>query len=137
MAEPRSARARRRRDDGAVIVEFAAAVPFMMLAMALVWQVLLLCITSMYASPGAAEAARQASVTPDDMERIGEEARKRVRPPWDGEDVMTVSVVERDGGRFARVTLAMPIFLPGVTGPWDITGEALVVPEVEPRGTAP
>lgn len=142
MAEPPGGRVRggareRRRDDGGVIVEFAAAVPFVMLALALVWQVLLLGITSMYASHGAAEAARQASVTPDDMERVDEEARKRVRPPWDGGDVMSVTVVEREGARFARVTLAMPVFLPGVAGPWDITGEARVVTEVEPRGSTP
>ncbi|WP_236568137.1 MULTISPECIES: pilus assembly protein [unclassified Nocardiopsis] len=126
-----------RGDRGGVIVEFAAAVPFLMLALALVWQVLLLGITAMYASHGAAEAARQAAVTPDDMARVDEEARKRVRSPWDGADVMTVEVVERDGSRFARVTLAMPIFLPGASGPWDVTGEAKVVPEVEPRGVTP
>ena len=85
-----------RDDRGAVLVEFAAMVPFMMLALALVWQVLLIGLTSMYASHGAAEAARQASVTPDDMARIDEEARKRVRPPWDAEDVLTTEVVERD-----------------------------------------
>lgn len=125
----------RRGDRGGVIVEFAAVVPFLLLALALVWQVLLLGITAMYASHGAAEAARQAAVTPDDMERVEEEARKRVRAPWDGADVMTVEVVERDGSRFARVTLAMPIFLPGASGPWDVTGEARVVTEVEPRGS--
>ena len=131
MAERR----RRLRDDrGAVFVEFAAMVPFMMLAMALVWQVLLIGLTSMYASHGAAEAARQASVTPDDMARIDEEARKRVRAPWDGEDVLTTEIVERDGTRFARVSLAMPVFLPGTTGPWEITGEAKIVTEVPPRG---
>ncbi|WP_312889482.1 pilus assembly protein [Nocardiopsis aegyptia] len=118
-------------------MEFAAAVPFVMLALALVWQVLLLGLTSMYASHGAAEAARQAAVTPDDPARIDEEARKRVRPPWDGDDVMTVAVVERDGRRYAQVSLAMPIFLPGASGPWDITGEAGVVAEVAPRGGPP
>ncbi|USY21854.1 pilus assembly protein [Nocardiopsis exhalans] len=115
-------------------MEFAAMVPFMMLALALVWQVLLIGITSMYASHGAAEAARQASVTPDDMERIDEEARKRVREPWDAEDVLTTEILERDGTRFARVSLAMPVFLPGTTGPWQISGEAKVVTEVPPRG---
>ncbi|KOX24333.1 pilus assembly protein TadE [Nocardiopsis sp. NRRL B-16309] len=108
-----------------------------MLALALVWQVLLLGLTSMYASHGAAEAARQAAVTPDDPARIDEEARKRVRPPWDGDDVMTVAVVERDGRRYAQVTLAMPLLLPGASGPWDITGEARVVSEVAPRGGTP
>lgn len=122
-------------DRGGVIVEFAAVVPFLMLALALVWQVLLLGITSMYASHGAAEAARQAAVTPDDMARIDEEARKRVRAPWDGEDVMTVEIVERDGVRHARVTLAMPIFLPGASGPWDISAESRIVTEVAPRGS--
>ncbi|HJE57429.1 MAG TPA: pilus assembly protein [Nocardiopsis listeri] len=114
-------------------MEFAAMVPFMMLALALVWQVLLIGLTSMYASHGAAEAARQAAVTPDDMERIDEEARKRVLSPWDTPDVLTTSVVERDGARYARVTVVMPVFLPGTTGPWDITGEARVVTEVTPR----
>ncbi|WP_017599688.1 hypothetical protein [Nocardiopsis lucentensis] len=118
-------------------MEFAAAVPFLMLALALVWQVLLLGLTSMYASHGAAEAARQAAVTPDDIERIDEETRKRIRPPWDGEDVLSASVVERDGARYAQVTMAMPVFLPGVGGPWDITAESRVVTEVEPRVVTP
>lgn len=133
----RGRRSSRRDDRGGVIVEFAASVPFLMLALALVWQVLLLGITAMYASHGAAEAARQAAVTPDDIERVDEEARKRIRAPWDGEDVMTVGIVEHDGERFAQVVLAMPIFLPGASGPWDITGEAQVVTEVEPRGVTP
>ncbi len=138
MAEDHRGSVRRRttRDDrGAIFVEFAAMVPFMMLALALVWQVLLVGVTSMYASHGAAEAARQASVTPDDMARIDEEARKRVGAPWDGKDVLTTEIVERDGDRFARVSLDMPVFLPGVTAPWPITGEAKVVTEVRPRGT--
>nr|WP_116244323.1 pilus assembly protein [Nocardiopsis sp. FIRDI 009] len=126
-----------RDDRGGVIVEFAAAVPFLMLALALVWQVLLLGITSMYASHGAAEAARQAAVTPDDLERVDEETRKRIRPPWDGEDVLTVAIVERDGVRYAQVTMAMPVFLPGVGGPWDITAESRIVTEVEPREVTP
>ncbi|WP_307851253.1 pilus assembly protein [Nocardiopsis sp. MG754419] len=115
-------------------MEFAAMVPFMMLALALVWQVLLIGLTSMYASHGAAEAARQAAVTPDDMERIDEEARKRVSAPWDAPDVLTTTVVDRDGVRYAQVTVAMPVFFPGTNGPWDITGEAQVVTEVTPRG---
>lgn len=107
-------------------------VPFLMLALALVWQVVLIGLTSMYTSHAAAEAARQAAITPDDQSRVDEEARKRVRSPWDGEDVLTVTVVDRDGTRFARATMAVPVFLPGLSGPWDITGEAVVVPEVEP-----
>lgn len=128
------AEAQGKHDQGGVIVEFAASVPFLMLALALVWQVLLLGVTSMYASHGAAEAARQAAVTPDDMARVDEEARKRVLEPWNAEDTMTVDVVERDGARYAQVTLAMPIFLPGASGPWDVTGESRVMTEVEPRG---
>lgn len=135
-APRRSSRLRRLRGDrGAVIVEFAAVVPFLMLSLALVWQVLLLGITSMYASHAASEAARQAAVTPDDAARIDEEARKRVRSPWDGEDVMAVEVVERGGAHYARVTMDMPVFLPGMSTPWGVTGEARVVPEVEPRGS--
>lgn len=121
-----------RSDHGGVIVEFAAVIPFLMLALALVWQVVLIGITSMYASHASSEAARQAAVTPDDTALIDEEARKRVRPPWDGEDMMSVDIVERDGGRFAQVSLSMPIFLPGAAGPWDVTGESAVVPEVDP-----
>ncbi len=107
-------------------------VPFLMLALALVWQVVLIGLTSMYTSHAAAEAARQAAITPDEPSRIDEEARKRIRAPWDGEDVLTITVVERDGTGFAQATMAVPVFLPGVSGPWDITGEAVVVPEVDP-----
>ncbi|WP_026126909.1 TadE/TadG family type IV pilus assembly protein [Nocardiopsis xinjiangensis] len=123
-----------RSDHGGVIVEFAAVIPFLMLALALVWQVVLIGITSMYASHASSEAARQAAVTPDDTALVEEEARKRVRPPWDGEDMMDVDIVERDGDRFAQVSLSMPIFLPGAAGPWDVTGESAVVPEVDPLG---
>src|SRR5699024_12185944 len=81
---PRSRAGRGHREDrGGIIVEFAAVLPFLMLALALVWQVVLIGLTSMYTSHAAAEAARQAAITPDEPSRIDEEARNRIRAPWD------------------------------------------------------
>ncbi|RCV57953.1 AAA family ATPase [Marinitenerispora sediminis] len=118
-----------RSDSGSLIVEFAAVLPFLGLALLIAWQVLLVGLTGMYAGHAANEGARQAAITPDDPAAIREEAVKRVRAPWDGEDTLDVAVVQREGRSFVRVTIATPAVIPGVDSPWDISSEALIIPE--------
>ncbi|WP_017536881.1 AAA family ATPase [Nocardiopsis halophila] len=116
-------------DKGAQFVEFAAVVPFLLLAALLVWQVVLYGMTSLYAGHAANEAARQAAVTPNDLGRITGEAAKRVRAPWDDSSTFHIDIDHRTEGSFARATLAMPVVLPSASSPWDVTGEAMIVYE--------
>lgn len=126
---PASGSARDHGDRGGGLVEFAVVVPFLLLALLLVWQVVLLGISAMYASHAAAEGARQAAVTPRDMDRIDEEARKRIRPPWNEEDTFSVRVDRREDGSYVQAVVMMPVVLPGTPSAWEIVGEAKVVPE--------
>lgn len=118
-----------RGDAGASIVEFAALIPFLGLALLLAGQILLVGLTGMYASHAANEGARQASLTPNDPERIVEEAAKRVRSPWDEEGTFTLEQTVEQGQEYVRVTIAVPALLPGVDSPWDISSKSLVLRE--------
>lgn len=125
----RSRRARGRDDTGASIVEFASLVPLLGLALLLTWQIVLIGLTGMYASHAANEGARQAAITPDDPELIREEAVRRVRPPWDDEDTFRLERITVDGREYVEVTIAMPMVLPGLGSPWDISSRAMIFPE--------
>ncbi|GLU47768.1 AAA family ATPase [Nocardiopsis ansamitocini] len=128
IAQSRRSRSTRG-DSGASIVEFAALVPFLGLALLLTWQIVLIGLTGMYASHAASEGARQASITPSDEERIREEAAKRVRAPWDEEETFTLENLVEDGRRYIRVTIAMPAVLPGMDSPWNISSQSQVLRE--------
>ncbi|TDQ49256.1 AAA family ATPase [Actinorugispora endophytica] len=128
MAQTRRSRGNRG-DSGASIVEFAALLPFLGLALLLTWQIVLVGLTGMYASHAANEGARQASLTPNDPELILEEATRRVRAPWDEEDAFTLEQVVEQGQEYVQVTIAMPAVLPGVESPWDISSRSLVLRE--------
>lgn len=110
-------------------------VPFLMLALALVWQVVLIGLTSMFASHAAAEGARQSAVTPNDPISVNREALRRVPSPWDDPDNLHILTEERNGTWYTQVVMYVPVLLPGISSSWSITGEAMVVPEVEPRGS--
>ncbi|QBI53171.1 AAA family ATPase [Streptomonospora litoralis] len=129
-ARDRRAWARRRRgDSGALFVEFASTLPFVGLALLLTWQILLVGLTGMFASHAANEGARQAAIDPSDHEAIAEEAAKRVSPPWNADGTFSAEVVGTDSGQAVRVSIATPVFLPGLDGPWDISSQALIIPE--------
>ncbi|WP_052809378.1 AAA family ATPase [Streptomonospora alba] len=129
-ARERRGRTRRRRgDSGALFVEFAATLPFVGLALLVTWQVLLVGLTGMFASHAANEGARQAAIDSSDHEAITEEAAKRVSPPWNDEGTLDVEVVGTGAGQAVQVSIATPVFLPGVDGPWDISSRSLIIPE--------
>ncbi|GAB3210183.1 pilus assembly protein CpaE [Marinactinospora thermotolerans DSM 45154] len=128
-AVPAKGRRSRRDDSGALLVEFAALVPFLGLALLLTWQVILIGLTGMYAGHAANEGARQAAITPGDEEAIVEEAKKRIRAPWNEEDTFALELVQDEEGTFVTVTIAMPAVLPGLDTPWNISDRAMVIPE--------
>jgi len=125
----RSRRPRGRDDTGASIVEFAALVPLLGLALLLTWQVVLVGLTGMYASHAANEGARQAALTPDDPDLILEEAARRVRSPWDEEGTFHLERITVDGREYVEVTIATPMVLPGLDSPWGISSRSMILPE--------
>ncbi|MFD0777119.1 TadE/TadG family type IV pilus assembly protein, partial [Streptomonospora algeriensis] len=132
-------RARLRGDSGALFVEFAATLPFVGLALLVTWQILLVGLTGMFASHAANEGARQAAITPADHDAIAEEAAKRVSPPWNGEGTLDVEVIGTEAGQSVQASIATPVFLPGVDGPWEISSRSLIIPEdsAEPAQETP
>ncbi|MDA2807265.1 AAA family ATPase [Nocardiopsis suaedae] len=115
-------------DAGAGFVEFALVVPLICFGALLAWQVLLIGLTGMYASHAANEGARQAVLTPNNDDRITEEATKRIRAPWNADDVFHLDVVRTatNTPRTVNVTIDMPAVLPGSSSPWDVSGSARV-----------
>jgi pilus assembly protein CpaE len=127
-------RPRRRRDTsasdrGSQFVEFGAVVPLLGLAFLVAWQVLLFGVTSMYVGHAANEGARQASITPNDIGRIQEEAVKRIQPPWNANGTFALDVEPRADASYVVVTMAMPAVLPNTATPWTISAESRIVPE--------
>lgn len=116
-------------DRGASILEFVAVIPLLGFALLLGWQVILFGLTSMYASHAANEAARQAAVTPNNMELIHEEAAKRVRDPWDGE-AFSLSIQTSGGRDYAEVGITMPWVIPvGNRDDMVVTAQSPIIPE--------
>lgn len=118
------------RDRGAVTIEFGAVLPLVGLLLLVVYQFMLVGLTSMYASHGANEAARAASVlgydTPDARKRVHDRAVARISGHW--KDDATVEVA----GDFATVTVPTPFVLPGWHSPFRISAHARVVREGAP-----
>lgn len=121
-------------DSGVALVELAALVPLFIFFALLVWQVVLVGLTSMYASHAAAEGARQAAVTPDNTEKVAYEARKRIAEPWSKSERFSLDIShpkDRDDndGSFVQVSIATPSVLPGFDTSWEIGAETRIVPE--------
>lgn len=123
-------RPKRRQDDqGVALVELAALTPFILFFALLVWQVIMIGLTSMFASHASAEGARQAAVTPYDAEKIEEQAKKRISVPWNSDDAFSIDSDERNLNTYIQVEIKIPIVLPGFNSTWDIGAETKVVLE--------
>ncbi|MDS1270957.1 AAA family ATPase [Lipingzhangella sp. LS1_29] len=123
--------ARGRRDRGGVLVEFTAAVPMLLLALVVVLQVMILGLAWLYTSHGASEGARQAAVTPGNTERIEEEVGKRIHGSF-GEDV-EVTVLDSGEAAGVRVTVDVPVLIPGVDDTWTVGNEGYIAPSGAPE----
>ncbi|POM25063.1 Septum site-determining protein MinD [Actinomadura rubteroloni] len=121
--------AERRGDSGAALVEFAGILPLIGIVVLLIWQTVLVGLTSMYSSHASNEAARAVAVLgydrPDERAEVRERAVARIAGAWKDERHLRISVV--DG--YARVTIDSPVVLPGWRTPFGITTSARVVDE--------
>jgi pilus assembly protein CpaE len=118
-----------RSDSGAALIEFAAIIGPIALVLLLVWQAVLVGLTSMYASHAANEGARAVAVLGYDTPAARAEVRRRtvarVGGSWGDRKHLRLAV---EGG-YVRVTIATPAVLPGWRTPFGITTKAKIVNE--------
>jgi pilus assembly protein CpaE len=123
------------RDKGAVATEFAGIMPFIGLFVLLVWQGLLVGLTSMYSSHASNEAARAVAVlgydkadTPEaraNREEVRRRTVARVSGDWGDEKHLRIDV-QQD---YAKVTIDTPFVLPIWHSPFGISTRAKIVYE--------
>jgi pilus assembly protein CpaE len=125
------------KDKGEAAVGFAGVFPFILLIGMLVWQVVLVGLTSMYASLAANEAARAVAVlgydtsgTPEaraNREEVRRRATERVLGPLKDREHLHINVA--DG--YAIITIDTPAVFPAMQTDWGITARAKIVDEGE------
>ncbi len=122
-------KARGKGDSGVAITEFVVLIPFIGLILLLIWQAILVGLTSMYSSHASAEGARAVAVLGyDSMDARSEVERRavaRVSDQWGDRDHFHLSV----DGDYVKVTIDTPAVLPGMHGPWGISTKAKIVYE--------
>ncbi|MDN3356897.1 AAA family ATPase [Actinomadura sp. DC4] len=120
---------RMRGDRGVALTEFTALLPFLGLLLLLVWQFILIGLTSMYSSHAANEAARAVAVlgydTPQARAEVDRRAVARVSGPWGDKDHFHVAV---DQG-YVKVTIDTPAMLPGWHTSWGVSTRSRIVYE--------
>jgi pilus assembly protein CpaE len=120
---------RGRGDRGVAITEFVVLIPFLGLLLLLVWQAILVGLTSMYSSHAANEGARAVAVlgydTPQARAEVERRAVARVSDQWGDKNHFHLSVT--DG--YVKVTIDTPVVLPGMHSPWGISTRSKIVYE--------
>ena len=124
-----AARARGKGDAGVAITEFVVLIPFIGLILLLIWQAILVGLTSMYSSHAADEGARAVAVLGYDVRGAGG-GRNAGRSPgspdqWGDKNHFHLSV----DGDYVKVTIDTPAVLPGMQAPWGISTKAKIVYE--------
>lgn len=124
-------------DRGEAAIGFAGVFPLILLVLVLVWQIVLVGLTSTYSSHAANEAARAVAVigyderdTPEaraNREEVRRRAVARIKGRWKDRDHLTIDVV--DG--YAVVTIDTPVLLPGLRSSWGIQTRSKIVYEGE------
>ncbi|WP_318208963.1 MULTISPECIES: TadE/TadG family type IV pilus assembly protein [unclassified Streptomyces] len=112
-----------RDDRGQVAVEFLGMVPLILLTLALLWQIVLVGYTYTLAGNAADEAARACAVGDDGPAAAG----RHIDGAWSvrGGDCGDVS----GGMVHVRVSVEVPVLVPGMGGLFPVVGEAGAVDE--------
>ncbi|MER5311458.1 TadE/TadG family type IV pilus assembly protein [Streptomyces sp. NPDC002773] len=112
-----------RDDRGQVAIEFLGMVPLILLTFALLWQVVLVGYTYTLAGNAADEAARACAVG-DDGEAA---ARRHIDGAW---SVSGGGCGDTSGGMVhVRISVDVPVLVPGVGGLFPVVSEAGAVDE--------
>jgi pilus assembly protein CpaE len=118
-------------ERGQTVVEFTAALPILALLVVALWQIGLIGFTYVIAGHAAREGARELAVDPseqpEDMPPYREAARDDLPGPW-----REHAHIVKDGDVTVKVTLRVPLVLPGVDAPWRVESQADTSVEGEP-----
>ncbi len=116
-------------DQGVAVTEFVLLIPFLGLLLLLIWQAIIVGLTSMYSSHASSEGARAVAVlgydSPGARAEVERRAVARVSDQWGDRNHFHLSV----DGDFVKVTIDAPAVLPGMHGPWGISTKAKIVYE--------
>ncbi|QAY64375.1 hypothetical protein ET495_15465 [Xylanimonas allomyrinae] len=116
--------------SGAVSVELLGALPVLLLVLLTLAQLAAASLTYVWAGHGAAAAAREAAVAPYDIAAAQAAVREAV--PSSVAHTMHVTITRNgaaSGEVGVRVRTPVPLLLPGLGSPWDITVDRRVVTE--------
>lgn len=122
-AEPASA------DRGSQLVQFAGITPLLLLVLLIVYQALLVGLTTMYASHAANEGSRAVAVlgytTPGAKEEVRQRAVARITGGWADRDTFRLSV----SGGYVKVSIRTPSVLPWWNTPFDVNAQSRITRE--------
>lgn len=116
-------------ESGQVVVETAAMLPLLLVVLVLLWQIVLIGVTFVFAEHAAREGARAAAV--EGSPPVQQVVAAEVPGAW--RDGLSASV----GSEQVEVTIAVPLLFPGVTADWDIAASSGIVREPPPLGLGP
>lgn len=115
---------KRKRESGQATVEFIGMLPYIVIFMVVLWEALLFGSAMMAASHGANEGARAAAVgkSQQDVEKA---AKEQMMDTWSER----ADVEYQRGGEQVTVRLRIPVIMPAVELPWQMSASARVVHE--------
>ena len=122
-AAPRGLLARLGGERGAVAVEYTGLLPFLLAFLLGLWQLGLVGYTYVLAGHSAREGARELAVSDDYRDAAKDDLPKA----W----LRKARITEEDGST-VKVSLRVPVVLPGIESPFRITTHASTVIEGEP-----
>lgn len=120
----RKPKQRKRGERGQASVEFIGMLPAIIAIMMLMWEAVVLGMAMQTASHGANEGARTAAVT-DSPEEVRKSVKDHMTDTW--ADRATIGYDE--GDEEVTVSLYVPVLVPGMHLPWQVTTSSDVVHE--------
>jgi pilus assembly protein CpaE len=118
-------------ERGAASIEFTGILPFLVVFLLGIWQLGMVGYTYILAGHAAREGSRQLAVIPDDPKRTEPAYRKVAR-----QDIPKAwrrkAEITKSGTSTVRVSLRVPVVVPGLKSPFRVTTQASTVVESEP-----
>jgi pilus assembly protein CpaE len=116
-------------ERGQVAVDFSGVLPLFVLLVIVLWQIGLTGYTYVVAGHAAREGARKLAVDPTDGPKdfpYRDEAKAALPKPWRAH-----SSIDKTDAVTVKVSLRVPMFLPGVDSPWHVTSKSVTSVEDE------
>lgn len=118
-------------ERGAVAVEYTGLLPFLFVFLLGLWQLGLVGYTYVLAGHAAQEGSRQLAVIPDDPKREKPAYRKVAERDLPKAWLKQAKITKEDGST-VKVSLRVPVVLPGLESPFRVSTQASTVIESEP-----